>query len=100
MEKCGIPLREVSDKEKDFVEEEENQGDVDLIRIFKAVLAMSSKPRSEVPTYDGILNAEEIIGWINVLDKYFDYEEIAENKRVKFVVTKLNKHAFIYWDGV
>lgn len=56
---------------------------------------MSSRPQSEVPTYDGSLNVEELIDWINTLDKYFDYEGVYEAKKVKFVVTKLRGHALI-----
>jgi hypothetical protein len=48
-----------------------------------------------VETYDGNLNAKELIDWINTLDKYFDYEEVEEVKNVKFAVTKLRGHASI-----
>ena len=34
------------------------------------------------------------------MEKYFDYEEIEEGKRVKFAVTKLRGHAALWWDGV
>ena len=34
------------------------------------------------------------------MDKFFDYEEMEEGKRVKFVVTKLKGHATLWWDGV
>ena len=51
-------------------------------------------------TYDGSLNAEELIDWINTLDKYFDYEEVNEAKKVKFAMMKLRGHTSIWWDGV
>ena len=38
--------------------------------------------------------------WINEMNKCFDYEEISEDKKVKFVVTKLKGHATLWWDGV
>ena len=31
---------------------------------------------------------------------FFDYEEMGEDKRVKFAVTKLKGHAALWWDGV
>ena len=36
--------------------------------------------------------------WISSLDKYFDYEEVDDKKKVKFVVTILKGHATIQWD--
>lgn len=50
--------------------------------------------------YDGNLNAKEMINWINTLDKYFNYEEVDEAKKVKFVVTKMRGHTSIWWDGI
>ena len=61
---------------------------------------MSSRPQSKVPMYDGNLNVEEPIDWINTLDKNFNYEEVGEAKKVKFAMTKLRGHASIWWDGV
>ena len=34
------------------------------------------------------------------MDKYFEYEEIDENKRVKFAVTRLKGHAELWWGNV
>ena len=34
------------------------------------------------------------------MEKFFDYEEMPEERKVKFVVTKLKGHAALWWDGV
>ena len=34
------------------------------------------------------------------MNKCFDYEEMSEDKKVKFAVTKLKGHAELWWDGV
>jgi len=34
------------------------------------------------------------------MDKHFDFAEIPEDKKVKFVVTRLKGHALLWWDGV
>ena len=52
----------------------------------------------EILVYEGSLNAEDLMDWISSLDKYFDYEEVDDRKKVKFVVTKLKSHAIIWWD--
>ena len=100
MERHGIHLEEASENEEESLEEAETQGDVDLVRLFKSVLETSSRPRSEVLIYDGSLNAKELIDWINTLDKYFDYEEVGEDKKVKFSITNMTGHASIWWDGI
>eukprot|EP00253_Pinus_taeda_P011013 PITA_11013 len=81
--------------------EEEEHADVTLeMRFFKSVLRSTSKPRLEVSTNTRSLSPEELIDWINDIEKFFDYEETEERKRVKFVVTKLKRHAALWWDGV
>ena len=44
--------------------------------------------------------AKNLIEWINDLDKYFEYDEVEENKKVKFVVTRLKGQASLWWDNV
>ena len=34
------------------------------------------------------------------MEKFFDYEEMEEERKVKFVVTKLKRHVALWWDGV
>ena len=69
-------------------------------RFLKTILTSSSKPRPEIPVYKGDLNPEELIYWIYDMEKFFDYEEMEDEKKVKFVVTKLKGHATLWWDGV
>ena len=61
MERHCFLLEEVNDDEEGSIEEEKHQGDVDPVRILKSFMESSSKPRSEVPTYDGNIDAEELM---------------------------------------
>jgi hypothetical protein len=45
----------------------------------------------DIPMYEGNLDVEE-------LHKYFDYEDIEEDKKVKHVVTRLKGHGTLLWD--
>ena len=36
--------------------------------------------------------------WINALNKYFDFEEIEDKKKVRYATTRLKGHAIIWWD--
>ena len=86
-----------SNKEEPFEEEEEEENET--TRVIKMLVKVGGKPKMEIPTYKGNLNAEELMDWTKSLDKYFDYEEeVDEKKKVKFAVTRLKGHAAIWWD--
>ena len=63
-------------------------------------MGSSSRPKPKLSIYDGSFKAEKLIDWINEMDKYFECEEIDENKRVKFAVTRLKGHTALWWDNV
>jgi hypothetical protein len=67
-------------------------------RLMNAIARMSSKTKMDIPTYEGNMDAEELLDWIRALDTYFDCEDIEEDKKVKHAVTKLKGHAALWWD--
>eukprot|EP00253_Pinus_taeda_P012339 PITA_12339 len=78
-------------------EEEAEAGEEnETAKVLKMLAKVGSKPKIEIPMYDGSLNAEELMDWIRSIDQYFDYEEVEENKKVKFAVTRLKGHAAIW----
>jgi hypothetical protein len=90
---------DVSDTESENPEEEEVVGEEAVEeRLLRAVVKLGTRAKMEVPMYEGNLNVEELLDWINSLDKYFDYEEIDDEKKVKHVVTRLKGHATLWWD--
>ena len=58
------------------------------------------RPKPEVPTYQGGLDTNELLDWINEMDKLFNYEEMEEERKVIFAVTRLKGHASLWWNGV
>ena len=90
--------RDPEDVSEPEAEEEEENIKLTLdMRFFKSVLGSTSRPRLEVSAFAGGLNLEELI---NEMNKSFDYEDMAEDKRVKFAVTRLKGHAALWWDGM
>eukprot|EP00253_Pinus_taeda_P032532 PITA_32532 len=77
-----------------------DDGDTPKVRLLKSVLLSNSKPKPELPTYDGSLSIDVVLDWISEMDKYFECEEISEDRRVKFAATKLKGHATLWWDSV
>ena len=71
-----------------------------MVRYFSLILGETSRPKPELSTYYGSLIVEHLIDWISELDKYFECDEIEEDKRVRLVVTRLKGHASLWWDSV
>ena len=91
---------DVSEPEDEATEEEAVEISPEM-KLFQSVLKSTAMPWNQlVPVYQGGLNPEEPIDWINSMEKFFDYEEMEEEKKVKFAVTKLVGHAALWWDGV
>jgi hypothetical protein len=59
---------------------------------------IGAREKMEIPMYEGNLDVEELLDWIRALDKYFDYEDVEEDRKVKHVVTRLKGHATLWWD--
>jgi len=70
------------------------------VRLLRYILVASSKPKPKLPTYDGNLSIEVLLDWISEMDKYFECEEVSEDRRVWFAATKLKGHTSLWWDSV
>ena len=90
---------DISDAESEEVEvEEAARENVSEERLLRAVVRMGARAKIEVPMYEGNLDVEELLDWIRSMDKYFDYEDINEGKKVRHVVTRLKGHASLWWN--
>ena len=74
-------------KEEAQAKAEETTEENTKFRFLRSILWESLRPKPEVPIYDKSLMDENLIDWINDLDKYFEYEEVKENKKAKFAIT-------------
>jgi hypothetical protein len=59
---------------------------------------IGAREKMDILMYEGNLDVEELLYWFRALDKYFDYEDIEEDKKVKHVVTRLKGYATLWWD--
>jgi hypothetical protein len=66
--------------------------------LFRAIARIGARAKMDIPVYEGNLDVEDLLDWIRTMDKYFDYEEVEEDKKVKHVVTRLKGHATLWWD--
>jgi hypothetical protein len=72
--------------------------DVVKERLLKEIVKLGAREKIDVPMYEGNLDMEELLDWIREMDKYFDYEDVEEEKKIRHVVTRLKGHAALWWD--
>jgi hypothetical protein len=97
----AVSVGDFSDSEDEVEAERDEEVSVEYAsteRLIKAIARMGAKAKMDIPTYEGNLDAEELLDWIRALDTYFDYEDIEEDKKVRHVVTRLKGHAALWWD--
>ena len=92
----NLPIRDESEDEDEVEENAKVEAVLNLEeeRLFRAISKIGKRPKFEVPTFLGNLSPKELIDWINELE-YFEYEDIDDPNRVKFVKAKLKGHAKI-----
>jgi hypothetical protein len=91
-------VSESKNKNEGRPEEEVSLKDVVEEHLFRAVARIGSREKMDIQMYEGNLDVEELLDLLRALDKYFDYEDIEEDKKVKHVVTRLKGHAILWWD--
>jgi hypothetical protein len=90
---------DISDAENEEVEVQEVVAeDVVEERLLKEVVKLGAREKIDIPVYEGNLDVEEFLDWIREMEKYFDYEDVDEEKKVKYVVTRLKGHATLWWN--
>ena len=53
-----------------------------------------------VPEFDGKVQDEEFIDWLNTVDAIFEYHGTPEYRKVKLVALKFRKYALICWENL
>ena len=99
-QRCTIDVGDISEaeSENEAGNEEVSVEDATEERLFRVVARIGAKEKMDIPMYEGNLDFEELLDWIRDLEKYFDYEDVEEDKKFKHVVTRLKGHATLWWD--
>jgi hypothetical protein len=91
--------RDVNEAENEEVEVEEVVvEDAAEERLLREVVKSGVREKIEIPMYEGNIDTKELLDWIREINKYFDYEDVEEEKKVRNVVTRLKGHARLWWD--
>ena len=95
----GAHLDDVSDDEANIPNPNPKLEEVqDEARLLRVMSRANAKPTVEVVPYDGKLDINVMLDWIFDIEKFFDYENTPNNRKVKIVVTKLKGHASLWWE--
>jgi hypothetical protein len=90
---------DINNVESEELEVEEVAGEnVSEEHLLRAVVRLEARENIEVPMYKGYFYVE--LDWVRSMEKYFDYEDVYEEKRVRHVVTRLKGHATLWWDEI
>jgi hypothetical protein len=52
----------------------------------------------DIPGFEGRMQLDEFIDWLNTIERIFDYKDVPDHNKVKLVAIKLQKHASIWWE--
>jgi hypothetical protein len=101
-QRCTVNTRDISeaDSENEAGHEGEEFAVEDVVDecLFKAIARIGFREKMEIPMYEGNLDVEELLDWIRALDKYFNYEDVEEDRKVKHAITRLKGHVALWWD--
>jgi hypothetical protein len=54
--------------------------------------------KADIPVYEGRIQPDEFIDWLNTVERVFEYQDVPEEEKVNIIVIKLKKHASIWWE--
>jgi hypothetical protein len=98
MKRTAPEVSDVSDVKVKLEEEEVVGEEATEERLLRVLVKLGTRVKMEVSMYECNLDVEELLDCINALEKYFDYEEIDDEKKVKSVVTRLKGCGALWWD--
>ena len=52
-----------------------------LVRLLKVVQGHGGKSHIDFPIYQGKMDSEEVLGWLDALENYFEFEEMEEERK-------------------
>ncbi|GKD30814.1 reverse transcriptase domain-containing protein, partial [Tanacetum coccineum] len=56
--------------------------------------------RTEIPEFEGRLQPDDFLDWIQTVERIFDLRDIPDRLKVKLVAIKLKKYASLWWEHV
>ncbi|GKV14749.1 hypothetical protein SLEP1_g25572 [Rubroshorea leprosula] len=101
-------LKEDTDNENPFHHLRDNESSSSIERVRRRRRPQqNAAPKStdlgikiDIPDFEGRLQPDEFIDWLNTVECVFELKDIPDDKHVKLVAIKLKKHASIWWENL
>lgn len=81
-------------------EDELDLGERRMVKMLNVVKSDAPDVKLDFPMYSGKLDSKEVLDWIDAMDNYFEYKEVANEQKVKFAKTKLKGLTLTWWNYV
>ena len=56
--------------------------------------------KADLPSFNGLLRIEEFLDWLAEVERYFDYMEVPDDKKVKLIAYKFKSGASAWWENL
>jgi len=56
--------------------------------------------RIEILEFEGKIDPDEFVEWLNTVERIFEYKDILEDKKVKLLAVRLRKYASLWWSNL
>ncbi|KAI5334439.1 hypothetical protein L3X38_024572 [Prunus dulcis] len=56
--------------------------------------------KADAPNFDGELNSKALLDWLATMDRYIEWHDMSEDRRVRFAKIKLVGQAGLFWTNV
>ena len=90
MQRTTPDVGDITDVESEEVEVEEASRENDVKEcLLRTIFKLGAKDKVDIVMYEDSLDAKELLDWIRSMDKYFDYEDVDEEKKVRHAMTRL-----------
>ncbi|GKC38100.1 gag-pol polyprotein-like protein, partial [Tanacetum coccineum] len=103
--------------EEDEVHDDDSDGEEEYVNPFGSSFASDSSHSShqhrrerssrhdfdfkvDIPEFDRKIQLDEFLDWLHTVEKVFDFKEVSEDRKVKLVAIKLQKHAGLWWENL
>ena len=54
----------------------------------------------DIPEFEGKLDPDEFLDWLQTVERVFDFKDIPDEKKVKLVALKLRRYASTWWANI
>jgi len=71
-----------------------------MARLESRFQANTNDFKVEIPEFESKLDPKEFLDWLHTVERVFEYKDVLEDKKVKFMASRLRKYASLWWTNL